>query len=89
MAYLTCPDCMMPNPAADDAVKVRCFACFVDLVFETCPGCRFQQAISSRWQRAFTCGKCHEMVPIPRSRVYSASTKAAGVKGFGYTHPRV
>jgi hypothetical protein len=88
MAYLICPDCMMPNPAADDAVSARCFACFAELVFETCPACSFEQSISTRWQRAFTCGKCGGAVPIPRSRSYSTSTRAARVKGYGYAAPR-
>lgn len=89
MAYLTCPDCRMPNPVADDAIKYMCFSCFAHIVFETCPACGFEQAIPSRWQVAFTCGKCDAKVAIPRMRFYSASTKAAGVGGFGYTWPRM
>ena len=89
MAYLTCPDCMMANPVGDEAVATRCFACFAEIVFETCPQCRFQQTIPKRWTSAFTCGKCDERVPIPRTRLYSTSTRAQGVKGYGYTYPRV
>lgn len=89
MAYLTCPDCMMPTPAGDDAVKTRCFSCFSEMVFETCTECHWAQAIPARWDGAFTCGRCGEMVPIPRSRLYNTSTKAMRVKGYGYTYPRV
>lgn len=89
MAYLTCPDCMMPNPVADDAVKSTCFSCFAEVVFETCQECGFHQSIPKRWQTAFTCGKCGARVPIPRSRMYSTSTKAMAVQGYGYTYPRV
>jgi hypothetical protein len=88
VAYLTCPDCMMPNPVADDAVHYSCFSCFSRVVFETCPECGFQQAIPARWQNAFTCGKCEERVPIPRTRLYSTSTKAMAVKGYGYVYPK-
>ena len=89
MAYLTCPDCMMPNPVADDAVHTRCCSCFADLVFETCQECGFQQSIPKRWEKAFTCGRCGARVPIPRTRLYSTSTKAMLVRGYGYTYPRV
>ena len=89
MAYLTCPDCMMANPVGDEAVKTMCFACFAEIVFETCPQCHFQQTIPKRWKSAFTCGKCDERVPIPHVRPYSTSTKAQGVKGYGYIYPRV
>ena len=89
MAYLTCPDCRMPNPVADDAIKYMCFSCFAHIVFETCPTCGFDQAIPSRWQVAFTCGKCDQKVAIPRMRLYSSSTKAVRVTGFGYTWPRM
>ena len=88
MAYLTCPDCMMPNPVADDAVKTTCFSCFAEIVFETCPDCGFQQSIPKRLQGAFTCGRCSARVPIPHSRLYSTSTKAMVVQGYGYAYPR-
>jgi hypothetical protein len=88
MAYLTCPDCMMPNPVADDAVHYACFSCFSRIVFDACPECGFHQAIPARWQSAFTCGKCGERVEIPRTRLYSTSTKARAVQGYGYVYPR-
>jgi ribosomal protein S27E len=88
MAYLTCPDCMMPNPVGDDAVKYACFTCFAEIIFETCPNCFFRQAIPSRWQRAFTCGHCSQRVEIPRQRFFATSTKAREVEGLGYTYPR-
>ncbi len=89
MAYLTCPDCRMPNPVADDAIKYMCFSCYAHIVFESCPACGYDQAIPSRWQVAFTCGKCGEKVSIPRMRLYSTSTKAGRVTGFGYMWPRM
>jgi hypothetical protein len=88
MAYLTCPDCMMPNPVGDDVVKYSCFSCFAEIVFERCPECRFDQSIPARWETAFTCGKCAAKVDIPRTRLYSTSTKARGVQGYGYSYPR-
>ena len=88
MAYLTCPDCMMPNPVADEAWKYACFSCFAEIVFQSCPECGFQQAIPSRWQNAFTCGKCEAKVDIPRTRLYSSATKAVAVKGYGYVYPK-
>jgi hypothetical protein len=89
MAYLTCPDCRMPNPVADDAVTYRCFSCFANVVFESCGECGFRQAIPSRWEAAFSCGRCGERVPIPRFRTYSSSTRAVSVQGYGYLWPRV
>lgn len=78
----------MPSPVGDEAIDYRCFSCFGQILFETCPSCQFRQAIPARWQGAFTCGKCDEMVPIPRGRLYSTSTKAAGVQGYGFVYPR-
>ena len=49
MAYLKCPDCMMPNNVSDDAATYRCFSCFAEIVFDTCTECDYQQAIPSRW----------------------------------------
>jgi hypothetical protein len=89
MAYVTCPDCMMPNPVGDDAVKCMCFSCFAEVVFQSCPECGFAQSIPSRWREAFTCGRCGEKVGIPRVRMYSTSTKAMRVQGYGYTYPRL
>jgi hypothetical protein len=89
MAYLTCPDCMMPNPVGDDAVRYDCFTCYAEIIFEACPDCTYTQAIPSRWQRAFTCGKCGGRVEIPRTRTFSTSTKARHVQGLGYTYPRM
>jgi ribosomal protein S27E len=88
MAYLTCPDCMMPNPVADDAVKATCFSCYAEIVFETCPDCGYEQSILRRLQRAFTCGRCSARVAIPYARLYSTSTKAMVVQGYGYAYPR-
>ena len=88
MAYLTCPDCMMPFSVADDAVKATCQSCFAELVFERCPQCNWDQSIPARWMTAFTCGKCSAKVEIPRTRLYSTSTKARGVQGYGYSWPR-
>lgn len=88
MAYLTCPDCRMPNSVADDAIKYLCLSCFAQIVFQSCPECSFEQAIPSRWQTAFTCGKCGVRVEIPRTRLYSSSTKAFAVKGYGHVYPK-
>lgn len=79
----------MPNPVGDDEIKYMCFSCFAQIVFASCPSCGFEQAIPSRWQVAFTCGKCSQKVEIPRTRYYSKSTKAVGVTGYGYTWPRM
>ena len=89
VAYLTCPDCMMPSPVGDDAVAFRCTSCFIEIVFETCPECGFRQSIPSRWHTAYTCGKCGERGEIPRRRGYATSTKARVVRGYGRTYPRV
>lgn len=89
MAYLTCPDCMLPNPVGDDSTRYACFTCYADIIFETCPACEFRQSIPSRWQRAFTCGKCGGRVEIPRRRTYTMATKARHVEGYGYTYPRM
>jgi hypothetical protein len=89
MAYLTCPDCMMPNPVPDDAANYRCFTCFAQVVFQHCPECTFSQAIPARWEKAFTCGKCGGKVDIPRRRSYAISAKAREVQGYGYTYPRM
>jgi hypothetical protein len=88
VAYLTCPDCMMPSPVGDDAVAYRCCSCFIEVVFETCAGCGFRQSIPSRWHTAYTCGKCGAKCLLPRRRMYATSTKAFGVEGYGYTYPR-
>ena len=80
---------MMPNPVGDDAIGYRCFACFIDIVFETCKACGHQQSIPARWEREFACGKCEERVELPRRRMYGSSTKAARVTGYGYSYPRV
>jgi hypothetical protein len=87
VAYLTCPDCMMPNHVGDDAIKYRCFSCFAEIVFETCTSCEFQQSIPAGWTGSFVCGRCRARVEIPRQRFYSSSTKAIGVKGYGYVYP--
>ena len=50
VAYLVCPDCMMPNHVGDDAAKYHCFSCHAEIVFETCGECGFEQSIPSRWQ---------------------------------------
>jgi ribosomal protein S27E len=88
VAYLTCPDCMMPSPVGDDAVAFRCTSCFIEVVFETCADCGFRQSIPSRWHTAYTCGKCGAKCLLPRRRMYATSTKAFGVEGYGYTYPR-
>ncbi|HEX6845144.1 MAG TPA: hypothetical protein VF235_08530 [Actinomycetota bacterium] len=89
MAYLTCPDCMMPNVVADDAIHYWCFSCSAQVIFEGCKRCGYQQAIPARWQVAFTCGQCETRVEIPRQRFYSTSAKAAKVKGYGYVYPKL
>jgi len=88
VAYLTCPDCMMPSPVGDDAIAYRCLSCFTEVVFESCDECGFRQSIPSRWHTAYTCGKCGAKCLIPRRRLYSTSTKAFGVQGYGHTYPK-
>ena len=88
MAYLVCPDCRMSTQVSDDSTQYMCFGCFAQIIFETCPECGFDQAIPARWQNAFSCGKCGEKVTIPRVRLYSSSTKANVVSGYGYTYPK-
>jgi hypothetical protein len=80
---------MMPTPVGDDAASFHCFSCFAEIVFETCDDCGFQQSIPSRWHTAFTCGRCGQRGVIPRARLYSTSTKAHRVEGYGYTYPRM
>jgi ribosomal protein S27E len=79
---------MMPTSVSDDAVKGTCQSCFSEFIFERCPECGFDQAIPTRWQSAFTCGRCEEKVEIPRTGLYSTSTKARAVQGYGYSYPR-
>ena len=89
MAYLTCPDCMMPNSVGDEAVKYQCMSCFAEIIFETCGECGYRQSVPFRWHTAFTCGKCGIRCELPRQRLYSKSTRALGVEGYGYVYPRV
>jgi len=89
MAYLTCPDCLMPAPVADDAANYTCFTCCAVVVFECCPECLFSQSISSRWLRAFTCANCGGKVAIPHRRAYATSAKAREVKGHAHTYPKM
>ena len=89
MAYLTCPDCMMPNHVGDTSAKYMCFSCYAEIIFETCGSCDYRQSIPSRWQRAYTCGRCGERCDIPRTRLYSSATKAAAVEGHGYMYPKL
>jgi hypothetical protein len=79
---------MMPNNVGDDAIKYHCFSCSAEIVFETCAECGYDQAIPARWQVAYTCGKCEKRCSIPRRRLYSTSTKAHVVKGYGYVYPK-
>jgi ribosomal protein S27E len=78
----------MPNAVGDDAVNYRCMSCFAEIVFETCGDCGHRQSIPARWHTAFTCGKCGAKCTLPHRRTYSASTRARGVEGYGYTYPR-
>ncbi len=89
MAYLTCPDCMMPNHVGDDAIKYLCLSCYAEIVFETCGDCTYKQSIPKRWQAAYTCGRCGARCNIPRQRFFSSSTKAKGVQGYGYVYPKL
>jgi ribosomal protein S27E len=89
MAYLTCPDCRMPNSMSDDSANFTCMSCFAQVIFQTCEGCGYRQAIPSRWQTAFTCGKCDRKVDIPRTRSYALATKARQVEGYGHSYPKM
>ena len=89
MAYLTCPDCMMPNPVGDDAVKYACFTCFAEIIFETCPGVRVPAGGPLSVARRLRCGHCSQRVEIPRQRFFATSTRAKQVEGFGYMYPRM
>lgn len=89
MAYLTCPDCMMPNNVGDDAVRYHCFSCSAEIIFETCADCGYEQAVPARWQVAFTCGQCRTRCILPRQRFYSSSTKAKKVRGYAYVYPKL
>jgi predicted RNA-binding Zn-ribbon protein involved in translation (DUF1610 family) len=89
VTYLTCPDCLIPSAVADDAVRFLCFSCYAQIVFERCTSCDFTQSIPSRWQRAFTCGRCGSKVDIPRQRFYSSSAKARTVQGHGHIYPKL
>ena len=70
-------------------MKFACMSCFAEIVFETCSMCGFKQSIPARWMGAFTCGKCGERCEIPRRRMYSTSTKALGIQGYGYVYPKL
>jgi hypothetical protein len=80
---------MMPNSVGDDAVKYACMSCYAEIVFETCGACNFKQSIPSRWMTAYTCGYCEAKNELPRRRMYSTSTKALGVRGYGYVYPKM
>lgn len=80
---------MTPNHVGDTSAKYLCFSCFAEIVFETCDSCGFRQSIPSRWQRAYTCGRCLERCEIPRVRLYSTATKASTVEGYGYVYPKL
>lgn len=88
MAYLTCPDCRMPNHVGDDAIRYHCFSCSAEIVFQTCDECGMHQAIPARWMVAYTCCACESKCSIPRQRLYSTSTKARFVKGYGHVYPK-
>ena len=80
---------MMPNSVGDDAIKYACMSCYAEIVFETCKTCDFRQSIPSRWMVAYTCGYCDAKNDLPRRRMYSTSTKALGVRGYGYVYPKL
>src|SRR2546428_13854520 len=86
MAYLTCPDCLMPAPVADDAANYTCFTCCAVVVFECCHECLFSQSISSRWLRAFTCATCGGKVVIPHRRAYAPLARRRDDKGTATTY---
>ena len=88
MPYLTFPDCRVPQQVDDEAIEYRCITCAAGIVFESCAQCGYCQAIASRWQTAFTCGKCERRVEIPRVRSVGTSAKAKDVEGYGYTYPK-
>jgi ribosomal protein S27E len=88
MAYITCPECRVPQQVSDDAARYQCFGCYSDIVFETCTECGFVQAIPSRAEKAFTCGHCEQKVDLPFTREFSTTTKAKNVQGYGFTYPR-
>jgi hypothetical protein len=89
MAYLTCPDCRMPNSMPDDSARFMCMSCFAEIVFYACEACGYKQANPARWQSAFTCGKCERKVDIPRRKSYALATKARQVEGYGYQYPKM
>lgn len=60
----------------------------LQIVFESCTECVFDQAIPARWQTAYSCGKCQKRCAIPRRRLYPTSTKARAVKGYGHVYPK-
>jgi hypothetical protein len=80
---------MMPNHVGDDSIRFNCAFCYMEIVFETCRDCGYAQTIPFRWQGAFTCGRCGAKCDIPRQRLYSTSTRAIGVKGYGYMYPKL
>jgi hypothetical protein len=79
----------MPNSVGDDAIKYQCMSCYAEIVFETCAICGYKQSIPTRWHSAYTCGKCDARCELPRRRLYSSSTKAVGVEGYGFAYPRI
>ncbi len=89
MPYLTCPDCRVQQQVDDEAIEYRCISCAAGVVFEPCPTCGYTQTIASRWQTAFTCGKCGRRVEIPRTRTFGASSKAKAVRGYGDSFPKL
>ena len=88
MAYLTCPDCMMPNPVGDDAVKYACFSCFAQIIFETCPDCSYPAGDPVAMAAGVHLRSLLAAGEIPRERFFATSTKAREVEGLGYTYPR-
>lgn len=88
MAWITCPWCRTPQQVADEANEYRCFGCSGDVMIYRCPECSFVQTVNKRWEK-FICGKCQQVLDLPRRWSYSREATARFVEGSGISWPRL
>jgi hypothetical protein len=53
-----------------------------------CPECSFVQTVNKRWEK-FICGKCQQVLDLPRRWSYSRQATARFVEGSGISWPRL
>jgi hypothetical protein len=88
MAYLTCPWCNTPQLVADEAPGYQCFTCYGEIMFFDCPECGYVQTVSKRWTKCI-CGRCDQVLDLPRRWGYVAGARAIRVEGAAQTWPKL